>query len=106
MQATALTSDHHNDAYLYYVYTYMTYMHTSTRHAHTEHTRTTHPHTQAELARGEFAPLLGWLRARVHSQGSLYDSLDELLVGVTGEPLNPAYFLDYLKGKYAALYGL
>ena len=39
-------------------------------------------------------------------RGSVCESMDELLVSVTGEPLNPAYFVRYLKEKYGELYQL
>ena len=58
------------------------------------------------LAEGEFAPVLGWLRAKVHDQGLLHPSMDALLVEACGEPLNPEYFLTYLEEKYEALYRL
>ena len=32
------------------------------------------PDLDREIARGEFRPLLGWLRANVHGQGSLLDT--------------------------------
>lgn len=38
--------------------------------------------------------------------GSLPASGDELMVAVTGAPLQPAVFLDYLKAKYSELYQL
>jgi Zn-dependent M32 family carboxypeptidase len=38
--------------------------------------------------------------------GSLHPSADELCVAVTGQPLNPQVFVEYLKSKYTALYDL
>ena len=38
--------------------------------------------------------------------GSLYRNGDELMVAVTGAPLNPEVFLDYLRRKYTDLYKL
>lgn len=55
---------------------------------------------------GKFHPLREWLTARVHSQGSLPESLDALLVSATGKPLDPTCFVRYLQAKYAALYDL
>ena len=37
-------------------------------------------------ARGDFAPLLGWLRENVHGKGSLAET-DEILTEATGAPL-------------------
>ena len=60
----------------------------------------------AMIARGEFAPLREWLREKVHAQGSLHASPDELLIAATGEPLSTKYFLEHLRGKYSELYQL
>ena len=40
------------------------------------------------------------------SLGSLPPSGDDLMREVSGKPLDPAIFLDYLKSKYSALYQL
>lgn len=56
----------------------------------------------AELtSRGEFGTILSWLRDNIHQHGSLYWP-DELVKKVTGEELNPKYFVEYIKGKYTA----
>ncbi len=51
------------------------------------------------FARGEFAPLLSWLRTNIHSQGSRHRPRD-LVKAVTGEELNPEYLLTYLRRKF------
>ncbi len=51
------------------------------------------------FARGDFAPLLGWLRGKIHSRGSLYRPRD-LVRAVTGKELDAQYLLTYLKGKF------
>jgi carboxypeptidase Taq len=51
------------------------------------------------IAMGEFAPLLVWLRERVHSKGSLL-STDELVEGATGQPLGAASFERHLRERY------
>jgi len=38
--------------------------------------------------------------------GSLYADGDQLMVAVTGKPLEPAVFLDHLRAKYTKLYNL
>jgi len=48
---------------------------------------------------GDFAPLLGWLRANVHGHGSRL-STRELLVQATGRPLDPAVFERHLETRY------
>jgi carboxypeptidase Taq len=50
-------------------------------------------------SRGDFAPMLGWLRARVHSQGSLHDT-DALVARATGAPLSATAFLAHLERRY------
>lgn len=51
------------------------------------------------IARGDFSPLVGWLRANVHAHGSLYET-DELLTRATGKPLDAAAFKAHLKARY------
>jgi carboxypeptidase Taq len=64
------------------------------------------PGLEAQVAAGEFKPLREWLRTNVHEVGSLYPTADELLVAVTGKPLDPAVFMRYLSAKYKKLYKL
>jgi carboxypeptidase Taq len=53
------------------------------------------------LARGDTAPLLGWLRANVHGKGSLL-GFQDLLRAATGKPLDPADFIEHLTARYLA----
>jgi carboxypeptidase Taq len=53
------------------------------------------------IAEGEFAPLLGWLRERVHAKGSLL-STAELVETATGRPLGTASFERHLQDRYLA----
>ena len=57
------------------------------------------PDMDAALARGELAPLLGWLRANVHGKGSLL-GFNDLLREATGKPLDPADFQAHLTTRY------
>jgi carboxypeptidase Taq len=57
------------------------------------------PEVTQGIAVGEFAPLLVWLRERVHSKGSLL-STDELVEGATGQPLGAASFECNLRECY------
>lgn len=59
------------------------------------------PDLDAGLARGDMAPLLGWLRANVHSVGSRL-SFPELLRAATGKPLDPTDFEQHLSARYLA----
>jgi len=62
---------------------------------------TAEPEILAGIGRGEFAPLVAWLRSNIHSQGSLYQT-DELLTRATGRPLDAGVFKAHLKRRYAA----
>jgi carboxypeptidase Taq len=57
------------------------------------------PDLMQTIAAGEFAPLLGWLRQRVHSKGSLL-STAELVEAATGQPLGTASFERHLRNRY------
>ena len=57
------------------------------------------------LARGECAPLLHWLRDKVHCHGRRY-APRELVRRATGEELSPRSLLAYLEGKFTTLYGV
>jgi carboxypeptidase Taq len=64
-----------------------------------EAARETIPDVLEAIARGEFSPLLGWLREKVHSKGSLL-STAELVEGATGRPLGTASFERHLHDRY------
>jgi carboxypeptidase Taq len=57
------------------------------------------------FARGDFAPLLSWLRENVHRQGQRYRST-RLIEHVTGSPVDHRPLLKALRRKYEALYRL
>ena len=63
------------------------------------------PNTMDEIASGNLANILAWLRENVHQHGSRYDAMD-LVRRVTGEPLNPDYYMNYLTEKYSEIYEL
>lgn len=54
---------------------------------------------------GEFAPLLAWLREKVHRVGRRRLA-NELIADITGRPLSSDPFIAYLIRKYGALYGV
>ena len=64
-----------------------------------------HPEIPQEMRSGQLGTILGWLRENIHQHGSRYDSLD-LVQRVTGEPLNPDYYMNYLTQKYSDIYQL
>ena len=57
------------------------------------------------VGKGELGTILSWLRSNIHRYGSLYWP-DELVKKVTGEKLDPKYFVDYLKEKYSRVYAV
>jgi carboxypeptidase Taq len=57
------------------------------------------PGIPAALGRGDFGPLLAWLRVNVHAKGSLL-STDELIVAATGRPLDTEVFKRHLRRRY------
>ena len=58
-----------------------------------------------EVKKGNFKVITKWLNEHIHRYGKLYTP-SELIVKVTGEELNPKYFLDYLNEKYSDIYEL
>jgi len=57
------------------------------------------PEILEEIRKGNFVPLLSWLRKNIHSKGKFL-SFDELLTSATGEPLNVEYFKRHLQERY------
>ena len=58
-----------------------------------------------QFAEGRFAPLLTWLRTKVHRQGRRYPPR-ELIERATGEPVSARSLLEYQRRKFESLYGL
>jgi len=56
------------------------------------------------FARGDFAPLLGWLRQKVHAKGRMHPPA-ELMRLATGKELGPDELVNGLTAKYGELYG-
>ncbi len=59
------------------------------------------PDLDSALAEGSHGPLLAWLRANVHGQGSRL-GFNDLLRAATGKPLDPADFEAHLTARYLA----
>jgi carboxypeptidase Taq len=51
------------------------------------------------IGRGDFAPLLAWLRTNVHGKGSIATT-DEILTAATGTPLGASAFKAHLESRY------
>jgi len=63
------------------------------------------PALWADVASGSFSPLLGWLRANVHQVGRRMLPA-QLVEHVTGRAPEARPYLDYLRKKYGAIYGV
>ena len=61
--------------------------------------RRAEPELDVALGRGDLAPLLGWLRREVHGRASLL-GFQDLLIQVTGKPLDPGDFIAHLTARY------
>jgi carboxypeptidase Taq len=64
------------------------------------------PDMKEKIRKGEFKEIREWLRTNVHEKGSLFDKPDDLLIDITGKPLDPNIFINYLNKKYSAIYKL
>lgn len=63
------------------------------------------PDLDAQMERGEFSALLGWLREKIHRHGAKFKP-QVLVEQVTGSKIDPKPYMDYLQAKYAEIYGL
>jgi len=61
--------------------------------------RATDPQIMPSVGRGNFQPLMAWLRANLHNKASLM-STDELLIEATGKPLGAGAFKEHLRRRY------
>ena len=61
-----------------------------------------HPARDEDIRRGEFAPLLQWLRRELHQHGRAYRP-QELVRRITGASVDPAPYLQYLEEKYGQM---
>ncbi len=63
------------------------------------------PKLDAEIAAGNLNAILDWLRSNIHVHGAALTA-NEICEKVTGESLNPQYFIDYLEAKFGEIYSL
>ncbi|MDY7080267.1 MAG: carboxypeptidase M32 [Chloroflexota bacterium] len=63
------------------------------------------PDLPEQITRGQFGALLAWLRDNIHTHGKKLTPT-ELVRRVTGEEMDAAPFLAYLREKYTEIYGL
>lgn len=60
---------------------------------------------EEHIAKGRLKVLKDWLNVQIH-EVSRVETPAEIVLRVTGEPLNPQYFVDYLWEKYGEVYEL
>ena len=63
------------------------------------------PNHDEQIRKGEFTPLLEWMRKNVHSRGSIIEP-SELIKEATGDEPSPDDFVKYLQDKIEFLYEL
>jgi carboxypeptidase Taq len=63
------------------------------------------PNIPADIAQGNFAPLLQWLNTHIHQHGRKFTA-DELTQRITGEGIQSRDYMTYLTTKYSEVYGL
>jgi carboxypeptidase Taq len=63
------------------------------------------PDLADRIEAGDFAPLLGWLRERVHRHGRKFTP-SELLEHAIGQPMDAGPWIAYVERKFGEIYGL
>jgi len=61
------------------------------------------PNLAGAITKGNFKPLLDWLRISVHQHGRMFTS-EQLCTRITGEPLSIDFFIRYTTDKYKDIY--
>lgn len=67
--------------------------------------RTDLPDLEESFARGEFLPLLAWMREHIHRHGAKFTA-PELLARELGETISAQPLLEYLQARYHEIYAL
>lgn len=63
------------------------------------------PGIEEAFARGEFQPLLAWMRQHIHSHGAKFTAA-ELLASELGEEISAQPLLEYMRDRYSEIYEL
>jgi carboxypeptidase Taq len=63
------------------------------------------PDADAQIGRGEFTAITGWMRDKVHRHGAKFKP-QELVQRITGNNIDQEPYLRYLVKKYSAIYQL
>ncbi|NMB55794.1 MAG: carboxypeptidase M32 [Leptolinea sp.] len=61
------------------------------------------PDLDEQISRGDFKPLLSWLRENIHVHGAKFET-QELVKKVTGSTIDPQPYLSYLQTKFSEIY--
>ena len=61
------------------------------------------PNLEEKFSNGDFMTLRNWLREKIHKYGKT-ETPSQIAKRVTGEELNPDYFIAYIKDKYSKIY--
>ena len=57
------------------------------------------PELDNQIEKGNFQPLICWLRENIHAKASFF-STNEILEQVTNSTLNAKYFKEYITNRY------
>jgi carboxypeptidase Taq len=63
----------------------------------------TNPLCKEDIKKGNYQPVLNWLKQHIYQYGRYYNS-EELCRKATGENLNSQYFIDHVTRKYSDIY--
>ena len=63
------------------------------------------PDLDAQIEKGKFDELLGWLRTNIHQHGAKFEP-QVLVKRVTGSTITPEPYMRYLTKKYTEIYHL
>jgi carboxypeptidase Taq len=63
------------------------------------------PNLTDQIRKGEFEPLLGWLRENVHQHGAKFEP-QELVQRITGSKIDATPYMKYLQTKFGEIYAL
>ena len=63
------------------------------------------PDLDSQFSAGRYLPLRGWLREQIHRKGRTRTA-GELILEISGEPLDSRFLLNYLEQKFSRLYRL
>ena len=56
-----------------------------------------------DYRKGDFSRLLTFLRENIHQYGKIYEAND-LIKRISGEELNPDYYIKYIESKFYPIY--